>query len=260
MPEAHGVLIAFAASANQEAQDGEGDNGLYTSKLLEHLGQPNVQVEDMLREVAKEVYQASGRKQTPAKYGNILDAFCLTGDACGKGAAAASTGDEQARLDEANAKLARQKAELEAEKAELEATQLEAEKAKVAREKAELAAKLAQQKAAPVVATASDNGDTFLAAGHEWQTKPSENFMKWEAAKSYCAGQGNGWRPPDKDELKALYDAKQSSPEIAGKPGMRGWYWSSTPGDNGDAWNVDFDDGSVYTNAVDSSLNVRCVR
>jgi uncharacterized caspase-like protein len=256
MPETHGVLIAFAASANQEAQDGTGENGLYTSRLLEHLGQPNVPVEDMLREVAKEVYQASGRKQTPAKYGNILDAFCLTGDACGRGAGAASIGDDQARLDEANAKVAR-------EKAELEATRLEAEKAKLASEKAELAAKLARQKAAPVVASVatSDSGDTFQAAGHEWQTKPAANSMNWEAAKSCCAGQGGGWRLPDEDELKALYDAKQSSSEIASKPGMAGgWYWSSTPGENGGAWLVNFVNGHVYADNVPNSGYVRCVR
>jgi hypothetical protein len=255
MAAGNGTLIAFATGPGQTAADGTpGGNGVFTGALLKYIDQPGLDVDTLFKRVREDVSAATARAQVPWSSSNVVGTFYL------KPLAAVSTGDEQARLDEANAKLAREKAELEAEKAELEATQLEAEKAKVAREKAELAAKLAQQKAAPVVATASDNGDTFLAAGHEWQTKPSENFMKWEAAKSYCAGQGNGWRPPDKDELKALYDAKQSSPEIAGKPGMRGWYWSSTPGDNGDAWNVDFDDGSVYTNAVDSSLNVRCVR
>jgi hypothetical protein len=191
------------------------------------------------------------------------DLFASVVGQSGKGAPAAPTGDDQARLDEANAKVAREKAELEAEKAELEATRLEAEKAKLASEKAELAAKLARQKAAPVVASVatSDSGDTFQAAGHEWQTKPAANTMNWEAAKSYCAGQGGGWRLPDKDELKALYDAKQSSSEIASKPGMAGgWYWSSTPGENGGAWNVSFGYGHVYALNVYGSNDVRCVR
>jgi hypothetical protein len=94
MPEAHGVLIAFAASANQEAEDGTSENGLYTGVLLKHIDEPNIQVEEMLRIVGKEVYQASGRRQTPAKYGNILDDFCLVGDKCGGSTAATPAREE----------------------------------------------------------------------------------------------------------------------------------------------------------------------
>jgi uncharacterized caspase-like protein len=255
MAAGSGTLIAFATGPGQTAADGTpGGNGVFTGALLKYIDQPGLDVDTLFKRVREDVSAATARAQVPWSSSNVVGTFYL------KPLAAVSTGDEQARLDEANAKLAREKAELEAEKAELEATQLEAEKAKVAREKAELAAKLAQQKAASVVAAASGNGDTFLAVGHEWQTKPAENSMNWEAAKSYCAGQGSGWRLPDKDELKALYDAKQSSPEIAVKPGMSWWYWSSTPGGNGDAWYVAFPNGLVLTDNVFNSSDVRCVR
>jgi uncharacterized caspase-like protein len=244
MNAAEGTLIAFATSPGKTAADGKaGGNGVYTEALLKGLMRENVNIEDMFADVRADVAFATNKEQVPWSASSVIGKFCLKGDACGKAAdATVSAGD----ADEANAKLAREKAELDAEKAQL------------AREKAELEA---QRRPTPRVAsTATASADTFQAAGHEWQTKPADQRMSWEDAKSYCAGQGGGWRLPDKDELKALYDAKESSAEIAGKPGMDDFYWSSTPGEHGLAWNVGFGSGNVLTDYVYDSSSVRCVR
>jgi hypothetical protein len=71
-----------------------------------------------------------------------------------------------------------------------------------------------------------------------------------------------GWRLPDKDELKALYDAKST---LAGNTlivGMNdGYYWSSSPYVNGHAWGVNSDSGLVYEGlGRDFEYAVRCVR
>ena len=102
---------------------------------------------------------------------------------------------------------------------------------------------------------------TFKAAGHEWQTEPAPQNLNWESAKSYCAGlAGGGWRLPDKDELKALYDAKST---LAGNTFIKGlnggWYWSSSPHGNG-AWLVVFDSGDVANDGRNGEYAVRCVR
>ena len=59
---------------------------------------------------------------------------------------------------------------------------------------------------------------------------------------SYCAdytvGQYDDWYLPSKDELNQLY---QQQTAIGGFEDD--WYWSSTEGDNGNAWGQDFNDG-----------------
>ncbi len=114
-------------------------------------------------------------------------------------------------------------------------------------------------------AEASSNGETFRAAGLEWQMQPAPNVMNWEDAKSYCANlslAGGGWRLPTKDELLALYNAKTSSAEIAAYPHMNWWYWSSSPSPGGSsgAWIVVFYGGYAHYGGVSDYGYVRCVR
>jgi hypothetical protein len=58
-------LIVYATAPGRTADDGEGRNGLFTSALLKHLADPNIDVEMMVRRVREEVVKASGGKQVP---------------------------------------------------------------------------------------------------------------------------------------------------------------------------------------------------
>ena len=84
------------------------------------------------------------------------------------------------------------------------------------------------------------------------------NGMTWNQAMSACAGLGNGWRLPIKDELKAMYEQLHKQ----GRGNFKDtWYWSSSQINSGYAWHVYFNDGNVfyfYKNYYD--FQVRAVR
>jgi hypothetical protein len=60
-----GSLIAYATSPGNTASDGSGANGLYTSAILQYIGQADLQIEDMFKKVRQKVIKDSGGKQTP---------------------------------------------------------------------------------------------------------------------------------------------------------------------------------------------------
>jgi Caspase domain len=69
-----GSVIAFACEAGDTAADGSGRNGVFTDKLLRHLGRPGVDVDFMLGDVASEVEKATSGKQKPFRNHNLQGA------------------------------------------------------------------------------------------------------------------------------------------------------------------------------------------
>lgn len=69
-----GSLIAYATSPGDVALDGDESNGLYTSKLLHFITQPNMKIEDVFKRVRIEVMKESEGKQVP------WESSSLTGD------------------------------------------------------------------------------------------------------------------------------------------------------------------------------------
>lgn len=75
---APGSLIAFAADANQLADDNQsGENGLYTTSLLRHLKTPGLRIEDVFMRTRKEVNRASAGRQIPAEYNKLEETVYL---------------------------------------------------------------------------------------------------------------------------------------------------------------------------------------
>lgn len=72
-----GSIIVYATSAGVTSQDGEGRNGLFTSKLLENLGTPGLEINEIFRRTGKEVQSASGNRQIPAIYSQCFENVCL---------------------------------------------------------------------------------------------------------------------------------------------------------------------------------------
>jgi len=66
--------------------------------------------------------------------------------------------------------------------------------------------------------------------------------MGWNNAMSACAGLGNGWRLPTKEELLAMHNQlhKQGRGNFKNE-----WYYSSSQYISGFAWFVDFTNGFV---------------
>lgn len=60
-----GSYLVYATSPGSVASDGEGKNGLFTSKLLKYINEPELNLEQMFKLVAREVQKESGELQLP---------------------------------------------------------------------------------------------------------------------------------------------------------------------------------------------------
>jgi hypothetical protein len=60
-----GSMIAYATSPGRTAADGSGKNGLYTSMLLKYIQQKGLQIEEVFKNVRREVESQSGGSQIP---------------------------------------------------------------------------------------------------------------------------------------------------------------------------------------------------
>jgi formylglycine-generating enzyme required for sulfatase activity len=71
---ARGAFIAYATAPLQVAADGHGRNGIYTKHLLHYMEKPGLSVEQLFKQVRKDVARETGGKQTP------WESSSLTGD------------------------------------------------------------------------------------------------------------------------------------------------------------------------------------
>ena len=70
-----GTYLAFATAPGSVAADGNGSNGLYTQELLKALSRQGSRIEDVFKEVRRNVYRLSNKKQTPWENSSIFDDF-----------------------------------------------------------------------------------------------------------------------------------------------------------------------------------------
>jgi len=80
MESPRGALIAFAAAPGQAALDGDGYNGLYTTHLLDALGNAkHKRIEDVFMAVQSPVVDKSDGKQEPWYQASFRKPFCFGG-------------------------------------------------------------------------------------------------------------------------------------------------------------------------------------
>lgn len=72
---AKGTLIAYAAGAGQTADDGAGQNGIFTQHFLQAIKTPNVNVRDAMDWVASSVSSETNGEQVPAVYAEFVGEF-----------------------------------------------------------------------------------------------------------------------------------------------------------------------------------------
>jgi hypothetical protein len=65
-------IVVYATSAGSIAQDGTGRNGLFTSRLLNNLKTPGLEVKEIFNRTGADVIAASDRKQIPAIYSQFF--------------------------------------------------------------------------------------------------------------------------------------------------------------------------------------------
>jgi TolB-like protein len=72
MEAPQGSIIVFAAQQGKVASDGTGQNGLFTSKLMKALDEPNLNITDVFKKVKREVYAESNETQLPSVEDNSV--------------------------------------------------------------------------------------------------------------------------------------------------------------------------------------------
>ena len=70
-----GTLIAFATAPGSVASDGAGVNGLYTQELLKQINTPGLKVEDVFKNVRRNVVVLSEGDQTPWESSSLIGDF-----------------------------------------------------------------------------------------------------------------------------------------------------------------------------------------
>ena len=70
-----GALVAYSTGPGMVAADGEGENGLYTQKLLQFMKVPGLTIEQVFKSVAREVTQATDNGQTPWQSNSLTGDF-----------------------------------------------------------------------------------------------------------------------------------------------------------------------------------------
>ncbi|MCC5887436.1 MAG: caspase family protein [Gammaproteobacteria bacterium] len=85
---ATGTLIAYATAPGATASDGSGSNGLYTEHLLQALRIPNLQAEEVFKQVRIAVAQRSGGEQVPWESSSLTGDFIFNQQPIGPGGSA----------------------------------------------------------------------------------------------------------------------------------------------------------------------------
>jgi hypothetical protein len=67
-----GSIVLFAAQPGKVASDGTGRNGLFTSKLLKYMNEPNLDLSGILKKVKQEVLSESNGTQLPSYVDNSI--------------------------------------------------------------------------------------------------------------------------------------------------------------------------------------------
>jgi TPR repeat protein len=67
-----GSIVVFATEAGKVASDGDGKNGLFTSKLLKEINQPGLNITEVLKRVKQDVFAESDEKQLPSVEDNSI--------------------------------------------------------------------------------------------------------------------------------------------------------------------------------------------
>jgi len=76
-----GSIIAYSTSPGSVAQDGSGRNSPFTKNLIEKIKLPGLKIEEVFKEVRKDVSSETARQQIPWESSSLMGDFYFIGDA-----------------------------------------------------------------------------------------------------------------------------------------------------------------------------------
>ncbi len=210
-----GSLIAYATAPGSVAADGEGRNGIYTKYLLKYISNPNLKVEEVLKQVRLGVINETDEKQIPWESSSLTGDFYFVSK---RGIVVAQSLKAKPQY---SSELEKERKRLEHERQELERLKMEIEREKLVEERKRLEAEKKKLLAKPKVierdgrSVAYDNGTVIdTKTGLMWAAKDNGEDINWNDAKRYCENYRGGgytnWRMPTYNELAGLYDKNRS--------------------------------------------------
>jgi peptidoglycan hydrolase-like protein with peptidoglycan-binding domain len=72
-----GMVVVYATAPEAVAQDGVGRNSPFAEALINRLKEPGLEISDLFRKVAGDVYRNTDQNQTPEISGNLIGEFFL---------------------------------------------------------------------------------------------------------------------------------------------------------------------------------------
>ena len=281
-----GTLISYATRPGSVAADGDGRNGLYTSKLLKQLSSSQ-QIEQSLKAVVSEVKAASLGKQEPWMEGSIEGDFCFAG--CGLNIPppqqeSLSPGLDSNAMEVSFWESIKNSNNPEDFRAYLEqypnggfvalarnrlktpvpvAVRPELTPAPITEQPDKAALSIGSPGPAGGIVFYVDNtGAHGLEAQLADYTKQPGDYgsngqYTWPHAGDAAGSYGSGWRLPTKDELNQLY---LKTTVVGGFAEFSILYWSSTEASSDDAWWQNRYDGEQGHGSKYSLGRVRAVR
>jgi uncharacterized caspase-like protein len=77
-PNTPNELVVYAAKDGEFAVDGEsGGHSPFTAALIARLKEPRTEINQLFRNIAKDVWEATNQRQRPFVYGSLMDEFVL---------------------------------------------------------------------------------------------------------------------------------------------------------------------------------------
>ncbi|MEI7451499.1 MAG: caspase family protein [Syntrophus sp. (in: bacteria)] len=235
-----GTFITYSTSPGKIAADGSGRNSPYTDSLIRHANTAGLPIEEVFKEVRKELGKKTGGQQVPWELSSLEGQFYFSPGKSGM-SGTASTDDldaeikkleaEQRRLGEDKSSFAKKKAleekrrQIEDERERLAAEQEAERQAVLDRKQAKKTTTLAMAKRPPQPTAGETSRDgRFIAYNNGtvldtqtnlvWAAKDNGDYISWPNAKSYCENYRGGgysdWRMPTQDELAGLYDTAKT--------------------------------------------------
>lgn len=80
MSAPYGTLIAYSTAPDKTASDGEGENGLYTSVLIDEILTPNLTIVQILQNVRTKLIKLSKGQQVPWESTSLLNDYIFNDD------------------------------------------------------------------------------------------------------------------------------------------------------------------------------------
>jgi uncharacterized caspase-like protein len=231
-----GIFVAYATAPGKIAQDGEGRNGLFTEYLKKYINKEGLKIEEVFKEVGREVQKKSNRGQTPWTSSSVYGDFYFT-----------------------------------LPKAELLSAETQEASYKVASSSSSSSSHKSVVSQTPRT-TSSVNSVTV--EGKMYQNQPFNKEYTWQEAKEYCENLTldgySDWKLPSRNKLRKL-TSDSGIDNIDGETYyinkafiknilVNNWFWTTSEKGSSSAWGLYFQGGLDFWYNKSSSGLALCMR